>query len=191
MTYPYSSGDVVTASDMNSVGLHLITPSSVTGGTLSGATTSITSGVSSVTVNGVFSANFDNYKIMYAVTASINVGIGLKISGVTSATGYDSKLFYASVYSAAAWTDVAHFATDEWFIGYTNQSERAMASVEMYEPYGNNTVRFSSQYSSYVSGVANGQTVATSGTQSTGFTLLPLSGTFTGGTIRVYGYSNG
>jgi hypothetical protein len=151
----------------------------------------IGSGVSSVTVDNVFSSTFNNYKIMYAVTSSVNSGIGLRISGETSSTGYDSKLFYASIYSTAAWTEVGHFDTDEWFIGYTNQSVRAMGSIEMYEPYENNRPRFSCQFSSYVAGVSNGSTVAATGTQSTGFTLLPITGTFATGTIWVYGYNNG
>lgn len=151
----------------------------------------IGSGVSSVTVTDAFSSTFENYRFVYWVTTSANTSMKMSISGVTSATGYDSKLFYSAVYAAAGWTEVLDAAAPAWVIGWTNAGENAMASVEVYRPYANSRVRFSSQYSSYVSGVANGATVPTSGTQSTAFTLLPGTGTFTGGTIRVYGYNDG
>jgi hypothetical protein len=154
-------------------------------------TQAVGSGVSSVTVTNAFDSRFENYRVVYWVTASVNSLVEMSISGETSATGYDSKLFYSSVYSAAAWTDVLRGAADAWIIGYTNASVTASGSVEVYRPYANLRARFSSQFSSYVSGVANGATVASSGTQSTGFTLAPSSGTFSGGTIRVYGYNNG
>lgn len=180
MAFPYSSGDVLTAADLNqSSGLVLV------------KSQTIGSGVSSVTVTNAFSSTFENYRIVYWVTASANTTVEMKISGVTSATGYDSKLFYSAVYAAAGWTEVLAAASDAWRVGYTNATVTASGSVEMYRPYANLRARFSSQYSSYVAGVANGGTTAASGTQSTGFTLRPGTGTFSGGIIRVYGYNNG
>jgi len=151
----------------------------------------IGSGVSSVTVTDAFSSTFENYRVVYWVTSSANTPVEMKISGETSATGYDSKLFYSAVYAAAGWTEVLAAAFSAWRVGYTNAGATASGSVEMYRPYANLRARFSSQYSSYVAGVANGATVATSGTQSTGFTLQPGTGTFSGGQIRVYGYNDG
>jgi hypothetical protein len=154
-------------------------------------TQTLGSGVSSVTVTDAFSSTFENYRIVYWVTASVNTETKMTISGETSATGYDSKLFYSAIYTAAGWTEVLRAASNAWTVGYTNANVTASGSVEMYRPYANLRPRFSSQYSSYVAGVANGATVATSGTQSTGFTLLVSSGTLTGGQIRVYGYNDG
>jgi hypothetical protein len=151
----------------------------------------IGSGVSSVTVTGAFSSTFENYRVVYWVTSSVNQNIEMTISGETSATGYDSKLFYSAIYVASGWTSAIRAASDAWNVGYTNANVTASGSIEMYRPYANLRARFSSQFSSYVAGVANGGTVATSGTQSTGFTLAPGTGTFTGGQIRVYGYNDG
>jgi len=151
----------------------------------------IGSGVSSVTVTDAFSSTFDNYKIVYRVTTSVNVNMELTIDGETSATGYDSKAFYSAIYTASGFTASLNAAAASWNVGWSNAGAPANASIEIYQPYQNSRVRFSSQFSSYVAGVSNGATVATSGTQSTDFTLAPASGTFTGGTIRVYGYNDG
>lgn len=91
MTYPYTSGQVVTAADMNAVGLHLITPTSVTGGTLSGATVNIGTAVTSITVDGVFSSDFDNYRIMwwlYSAGANMNTFIQLRTTSTASTSYY-------------------------------------------------------------------------------------------------------
>jgi len=180
MGFPYASGDLLTAADLNqSSGLVFVKSQTITG----------TPG--SVTLTDVFDATFVNYKIVYWVTSSVNTLILMDIDGETSATGYDSKLFYSAVYAAAGWSEVLNAATYAWGVGYTNAGATASGSVEMYRPYANLRARFSSQFSSYVAGVANGATVATSGTQSTDFTLAPATGTFTGGQIRVYGYNDG
>lgn len=180
MGFPYASGDLLTATDLNqSSGLVLV------------KSQTIGSGVSSVTVTGAFSSTFVNYKVVYWVTSSVNTLLLMDIDGETSATGYDSKLFYSAIYAAAGWAAVLNAATYAWGVGYTNASVTASGSVEMYRPYANLRARFSSQFSSYVAGVANGATVASTGTQSTDFTLAPATGTFTGGQIRVYGYNDG
>jgi len=180
MTYPWAAGEVLTAADLNNYAGLVFIKSQTVG-----------SGVSSVTVTDVFSSTFDNYKIIYRITTSVNVNMGLTIDGVTSATGYDSKAFYSTVFAAGGFTAALNAAGAFWTVGWSNAGEPANASIEIYQPYQNSRVRFSSQFSSYVAGVSNGATVATGGTQSTDFTLAPASGTFTGGTIRVYGYNNG
>ena len=61
MTYPWSSGEVLTAADLNAyAGLVLL------------STTTITPGVTSVTVSSAFSSTFDNYRIIVDVTG-VNV----------------------------------------------------------------------------------------------------------------------
>ena len=55
MTFPvFATGDVLNASDMNAVGMWLVKSQTVG------------SGVSSVTVTGAFSSDYDNYRIVYA-----------------------------------------------------------------------------------------------------------------------------
>jgi len=154
-------------------------------------TQTIGSGVSSVTVSDAFSSTFDNYKIVVYATASTNTTVRLSLSGVTGASDYDSKLMYVFTYVAGGWSEVLGATTDVWNVGYLNGAAGSTANIEIYQPLGGGRVRFASQFSSYVAGVAFGPTVPTSGTASTGFTLSPGAGTMSGGTIRVYGYNNG
>ena len=76
MAFPYSSGDVLTAADLNqSSGLVLV------------KTQTIGSGVSSVTVSDAFSSTFDHYLITASGGAgSTQMGIGLTLGAST--TGY-------------------------------------------------------------------------------------------------------
>ena len=100
MSYPYSNGDVLTHNDMNAVGLHLITPSSVTGGTLSGALVSITSGVSEIEIAGAFSANFRDYKVVVSLySGSASTDLRMELGSTTS--GY----FWSSRARSTAGTD--------------------------------------------------------------------------------------
>ena len=97
MAFPYSSGDVLTAADLNaSSGLVLV------------KTQTIGTSVTSVTVSDAFSSTFDNYKIITRVGyASTNNDTYVRIGGISTNT-YDRTqqlLFLASTtpgYNAAA-----------------------------------------------------------------------------------------
>ncbi len=82
MSYPvFATGDVLNASDMNAVGLWLV------------KSQTIGTGVSSVTVTGAFSANYDRYKITVSGgVASTPLDIRLTLG--STATGYYGFLFY-------------------------------------------------------------------------------------------------
>lgn len=192
MGYPYSSDQVVTAADMNAVGLHLVTPSSVTGGTLSGATVNIGTTVSSVTVNGVFSADFDNYRVICSGGLGSTAG-ELQLQMGSTTTGYYSQLVYTTW--ASPWTptgtgssNVANFN----FAG-TNDPDGSLINIDVFNPYLARRTTISGGYAgpdtNRAGGFLNGVLFNT--TSYTGFTVLVSVGTLTGGTIRVYGYSNG
>ena len=193
MPYPFTNGDVLTHSDMNAVGLHLITPSSVTGGTLSGATVNIGSGVSSVAVNGVFSSTFDNYKILVNGTLNtVPTAIGLRFGGVTS--GYE----WSNIQIAYGGTVTGYGSNSDSEIeqlGICTSTEELAMSLEVFAPYlSTNTQVVGSGLDPRPSQGALRYTAGfySSNTSFTSFTLLPTSGgTMTGGTLRVYGYSNG
>ena len=193
MTYPYTSGQVVTAADMNSGGLHLITPSSVTGGTLSGATVTIGSAVSSVTVSGVFSADFDHYRILVQVDgASGSPYLAVQIGSAT--TGYYGSRV-AGTYAGASSITGDNNASKFSYLCAGYLGSPMSFGAEIRSPYLTTETHI---FSSYVD--SNATSGASAGTYSgflnnstnyTAFTVIPSTGTITGGTIRVYGYSNG
>lgn len=195
MTYPYTSGQVVTAADMNAVGLHLITPTSVTGGTLSGATVNIGTAVTSITVDGVFSSDFDNYRIMwwlYSAGANMNTFIQLRTTS-TASTSYYSALNGHRFND----THVDDFTSNSssGLIGAVGLGRGGSHHIDVFAP--NKTSDTFYQGQNVYANTTYGWTATCSGMQvnTTAYTGFVVQGdgtnTLTGGTIRVYGYSNG
>ena len=179
MTFPsFTTGEVLTAADMNAVGLWLV------------KTQTIGTAVSSVVVNDVFSATYDNYKIIVSGgVASANGPLGLHC-GSTSADHY--LAFTGVVYS----TGVANLANDNgtnsWTrAGYGSTSTLYM-NLDLLQPFLTENTIFNGSLvamnTASVGGFAGGFRNNT--TSYTSFTITPASGTLTGGTICVYGYRN-
>ena len=154
------------------------------------STTTIGTTVSSVTVSSAFSATYDNYRITVAGgTNSAGIG-GLAIQLGSTVTGYYfavNRLTYANSASNEAGSNVTTWGS----VGGMNTNGLGL-SMDLISPFlAKNTFYYSTQ-------VANGTTsVAGAGggwvdntTSYTAFTVIPTSGTLTGGTIRVYGYQN-
>ena len=173
MTYPWSSGEVLTAADLNAyAGLVLL------------STTTITPGVTSVTVSSAFSSTFDNYRIIVDVTGmNVSSDIVFMQLGATT-TGYQWALISSSDTNAIG-----------FYITPVDASGPGIASVDLYRPnLAQPTIclshgifgRSGSVGLHLMSGLLNNST------QYTAFTLRPNSPyTLDGGTIRVYGYNNG
>jgi len=151
----------------------------------------IGSGVSSVTVTDAFDSRFQNYRIIINAYGSVSAPFTLSLSGVTGSTDYDSKLFYSAVYASSGLTAVVHASKPEWLLGYINAADGGAGIVDIFRPNEDTRIYFSSRWSSYVAGFADGRTQPTTATSSTHFTLGLTSGTYSSGTIRVYGYNNG
>jgi hypothetical protein len=177
MSYPsFASGEVLTAADMNAVGLWLVKSQTV--GT----------GVSSVAVTGAFSADYDNYLVTYngATTAT---GECLKIQLGATTTGYYGNMLYAN-YTGGAGASVGDNNTANWThcSGGVNAFTNLQATIM--RPFASATTTISSPYqdganAGHKSGWLNNST------SYTGFSLIvSASFTITGGTIRVYGYRN-
>lgn len=189
MGYPYSNGDVLSHSDMNAVGLHLITPSSVTGGTLSGALVSITSGVSEIEISGAFSANFRDYMVMVSnYQASAFGDLRMELGSTTSGYFWSSRA--RSVVGGNDDDSSGGPGSSSWWCGYTSSTEFNSTKFDVYTPQlAKRTV---------YAGLGNGGGYAhtfggsqSSTTAFTAFTLKPSTGTLTSGVIRVYGYGEG
>jgi hypothetical protein len=174
----FSSGAVLTAAQMNRVGLWLV------------KTQTIGTAVSSVTVTDAFSADYDNYKIVVSGgVASAGTSIGLRLSA--SATGYYAGLIFLTYSAAAVSAAGTNNGTSFTFaaVGTTNSLS---ANIELLNPFNAKTTSMSSQYmensTTGSGGVYNG--FHNSATSHTAFTLVVGAGTITGGTIRVYGMRN-
>lgn len=179
MAFPYSSGDVLTAADLNaSSGLVFI------------KSQTIGSGVSSVTVTGAFSSTFDNYRIvMSGITASVSGSVPRLRLGSTTTGYYNSMLI--SGFGGGAPTGLGVNNGADWYLMTGNTSPASMSvTVDIYHPNATTATTFTSISTSGGNSVtASGQVAGT--TQYTSFLFFPDSGTISGGTIRVYGYNDG
>lgn len=161
---------------------------------LTGNTVTFT-GITSVSLNGVFAASFDNYRIVISATGSTNgsAGVATRLRVRSSGTDYTGALYYElGTYSAASggparyWNVTQTAATIGWHYdngGYTATDIRAPFTT------GANKfivgTSFGGGGGDAYSGVPCGQILNTSSYD--GFTIFPASGTLTG-TVAVYGY---
>ena len=175
----FTTGQVLTAAQMNAVGLWLV------------KTQTIGTAVSSVTVSDAFSADFDAYKIIVSGgTGSAISNIGLSLGA--SVTGYYSGgavfTYGAAVQAnindnnAASWTRAAQMATDSIFMEATLVDPFLAKKTKVSFVYG---LPDTAQSGGMAAGFHN------SATSYTSFTLDPAgAATMTGGTIYVFGYRN-
>jgi hypothetical protein len=178
MTFPsFTTGEVLTAADMNAVGLWLV------------KTQTIGSAVTSVTVTNAFSSTYDNYRILIGGgVGSTNITLSLRLGA--SSTGYYSIINYADYATNTTPKSVGDNNGAQWtYVGYAG-ANYLQASFDLINP---NLARWTmlnnaSWAATTVAGSINGaHQVATAYTD---FTLGVNTGTLTGGTIRVYGYRN-
>ena len=179
MSFPsFSTGEVLTAADMNAVGLWLV------------KTQTVGTGVSSVTVSGAFSSTYDNYYVTYTGGTGSTL-TPLRIQLGATATGYYNTLVYGTYANALINANVNDNNAARWT--YVGSTSTTFQSLQMWL-YGPNLAARTVMSAQYVdpanAGAANGYLA--DNTQYTAFTMTPLAvgATITGGTIRVYGYRN-
>jgi len=186
MAFPYSSGDVLTAADLNaSSGLVLVKVQQA--GTA----------VSSLTVTNCFSSTFDNY--LLTVTGgtfnTTNTQVqGRLVSGSTPATtNYKNRLLY-SLYGAST-ALAASTSTNPnvlWWGGTkANATAPVFGRLHIFGPFLTDGTFFTSD--AYGTDVAAGSSTGYHSTPASydGFEIFPETGTMTDCTVRVYGYNNG
>jgi hypothetical protein len=177
MAFPtFSPGDVLNASDMNAVGLWLVKSQTI------GTT------VSSVTVSDVFSADYENYRIILtggvaSTSNTLNLTFGATSSGY-SRVGI-SMAFNSNTVGGLAGESQASIAAVG--LGTTNDLN---ACFDVFMPFAaKRTVISTVTARPVASGSVNWLVGYVDNTTSyTAFTLTTSTGTVTGGTIRVYGY---
>lgn len=171
----FSSGSILTAAQMNSVGLWLV------------KTQTIGSAVSSVAVTSAFSSDYENYKILISGgTASTATDLTFILTGSTASYYYAQTV---ASYATGAVTGIAGNNTASVITGFAGTTNINM-NLDIQSPQLAKPTQFScarpviltTGSSVFLSGFHN---VATA---YTGFTIATVAGTMTGGTIYVYGY---
>jgi len=173
MSFPvFASGDVLNASDMNGVGLWLVKSQTV--GT----------GVSSVTVTGAFSADYDNYLITYnGGTQSVDAAMSMQLGSAT--TQYFGSVIFGN-YAANTVLGVGDNNTASF--SYSGGGLNGACHIIVQNPFLSTQTEITARVRyATVYGIYTGHKV-----DSTSYTSFKLNsfGTLTGGTISVYGYRN-
>jgi len=175
----FSSGAVLTAAQMNSVGMWLVKSQAV------GA------GASNVVVTNAFSADFDNYKI------TLTGGTGSSIANYSMVLGSTLTGYYSSRIknqpNSGTPTGNGIDNTGNW--GYFGQGNTGWINVncDLLNPFLSKMTVYNGSYiieNGSSSEIGTTQGFQTSTTSFTGFTLTFGSTTVTGATLRVYGYRN-
>jgi hypothetical protein len=179
-------------------GLVQLVPTSIAVGSGSGSVDGngavIFSGSSSVSLNGCFSATYDNYRISFANmsnTASANIQLRFRVSGSDNTS---SNYRYAGNQTGTDGSSgIAGAITTFIRIGYHTTGQRNfITGVDIINPFL--TINTGTWNSNFDGSGANSYATMTTGmfngdTSFDGFTVFPASGNFSG-TIRVYGYRN-
>jgi hypothetical protein len=173
----FTTGAVLTAAQMNAVGLWLV------------KTQTVGSGVASVTVTGAFSADYDNYKITYdGGTGTTLISLSLKLGAST--TGYYAITNYAAYNNNLVPLSGGDNNASLWnTVGYATTGHTEMC-LDLLSPFlaKRTSLCNAAWCAETVAGSSNGlHQVSTSYTD---FTIGVNTGTISGGTIRVYGYRN-
>ena len=174
------------------MGLVKVIPTGATNGTV-GATGTVTIGnaVSSVTVSGAFSSLYDNYRIkLVGGSHSSSTALRLQIGGAT--TGYYQSGAAVQI-GVGTFIGLSASNTNAYFANAGRSGANgAFLDVEIFSPFLAARTGVSQNSGDFLTtgfwiiqgGFVNDATSYTS------FTLTADAGTFTGGTIRVYGYRN-
>jgi len=174
----FTAGQILTAAQMNAVGMWFINSFTV-------------SAAPEIICDDVFSADFENYKIVYSIPTNTNfIRMQLRTGAGNVATNYGAtnaqitdnvtSVSFLNA-NASTWNDT------RWLICPNNIS---FGTTEIFQPnlaantfIDNSCSTISSTNSQKLWGAGRHN----ANTQATGFRIFPTSGTFTA-TVRVYGY---
>ncbi len=183
--------------DYPDAGLVQIVPTSIVVGSGSGSTngngTITFSGASSISLNGIFNATYNFYKLVIAGTSSGDVGFSgrYRVAGVDeTGSNYSMTGVYTNNAAGPSRTNSAGATATE--IG-TLGANGFGCEVTFFNPFSTSHKKtyISHSFANYASDRDNrmigGQYNATNSYD--GITLYPSSGTFTG-SLQVYGYRN-
>ena len=175
LTLPDETGTVALTSN---VGLVLVKSQAVTGT------------ASSVVVTNAFSAAYDNYEIIYTGTSLAGTDAQFICQLGSATTNYRTTLLYNVNSTTPVGATTNAQAGFPWVGGGSGND--AYAHFKLFTPFLTRHTRM--ETSSYIAwpdaGFGHASGVHSAFTSFTDFTLSSTAGSFTGGTIRVYGYRN-
>ena len=181
----FTSGAVLTAAQMNSVGLW-----KVASGSLSSATTNF---------QGCFTSDYNNYRIVvdrlsFNATGDIYIRM---LSGATPSSGAtDYQYAFTGLTSAAAAANINSAGTNAGFLGASNNgfnnAQVCSVSLDIYSPAVTQRTIFTVASISHPSAVAHrtGALYHNLATAFDGIQFLTLSATTFTGNVTIYGYRN-
>lgn len=181
MGFPsFSVGDVLTAADMNAVGLWKV-------GGASGTT------ASNIAVNGCFSSDFDVYQVVITVTSSANTSLYVKLRNGT--TDKSANYWYGGFYipmSGAASINAENSnvaLTDGFRVAAMNNSGITVVSAVLGYPFQTSRTTWTGSPQSTEAFARLYNCYHNENYSADGINVIPQTGTITG-TVRVYGYRN-
>jgi len=146
----------------------------------------IGSAVSSVAVTGAFSATYTNYKIIVSGGAQ-SADDTMKLQFGATTTGYYDARPRVTIATGAITANATNNGSSS-AVGYGRSTGLAL-HVDIMNPFlTTQTQYFSNGYLLATNVIDTMSGFLNNSTSYTDFTLTPTSGTFTGGTIYVYGY---
>lgn len=174
----FSDGVYLPASDINSflanAGLVYVTSATVG------------SAVSSVTVSNCFSSTYDDYRVIWSGgTMSANTQMSMRLG--SSTTGYYGGLQYV-IYGTSTNYAASDNNGDRFTWAGGGDTINALVDVTLFGPYRAASTRMNSQTVAYSTLAGSYVGVHGVSTSYSAVTILPGSGTMTGGTVTVYGY---
>jgi hypothetical protein len=179
MSFPsFATGEVLTAADMNAVGLWLV------------KTQTIGTGVSTQNITSCFSADYNMYVITIDdMTSSASGGAVYwkLLNGTTPITAgiYGTTMFFTTGAATPGYAALSNSAFGE--CGSFDATSKNSLIFNIEKPFLANYTRmaFSNIDDNFW---RQGAYIHQANTSFDGIQFLPSTGTFTGGTIRVYGY---
>lgn len=156
------------------------------------STTTIGSAVTSVALSNVFSATYDNYKIVLSGGAASATSDGSFVLGSTTANYYTGFSFQAiSGGSSLTSTGASNQSSSQTVWAYSANGINGM--IDLYQPFLTSRTNFffTAQTMATAGNRWQGGGFQDSATSFTGITFSTQGGhTITGGTIKVYGLAN-
>ena len=142
-----------------------------------------------ITLNGVFTSEFRNYKIIFSASSNANNQVFYRytVAGVETTSGYGYTVTACAPNDAAPIKQLGGTAQGYGVIGYCNTAQSSY-SIDVFDPQVSEVTKFLSKsfYPTVTMNDAVGATTVT--TQFDGLSLFTSAGTF-GGVLSVYGYN--
>lgn len=170
-------------------GMQLITPTSIafTGGSATSVNgKTVFSGVSTLSINGVFTSEYDNYIVMWSnITSpgSVMTYLRMRASGTDTTSGYTTVAGYQNAGAAMQYNPDS---TSGWYAFQANTPALFLEQYFLHPNVATNTA-FDSTGTGANYSYAKGW--VSNSTQYDGFTITNAS-TTNSGTVRVYGFKN-